>query len=333
VSRVVSALSTAESDTEKFAALFLVPKVVKADKCSKQDRIDIVNVGAHLICQDSFFYILIHVHVQGIGFSFLARMLRSNDSASADPNLCFRSLALSVLACFAPAADSEIVAHPAMLVNVPVLFDVIGEDEDASNDDHLVEVRDAYDILSGVVASSVSGREAVVNARGVHALCGAIQKQSFLNERALQLLVSILATCGTRYRSIFNLHLFSSYVMAFPTSRCWQYPESANDFNSLMQCLTRDFASNQDLSKFETCDTLRVAVSSFPKSLLAAASETDDSTLAWLPALRKGLADIFFSKISKQQRDPALKLVAAVIEATDAEWCLEEDSQVGQSGF
>jgi hypothetical protein len=47
---------------------------------------------------------------------------------------------------------------------------------------------------------------------------------------------------------------------------------------------------------------------SFPKS------NFDEES--WLPMLQRGLHDILFSKISKKQRDPAMQLVAAVIEVS-----------------
>ena len=78
--KCLRALEAAETDTEKFATLFLVPKLVKGRDCDKQARL-------HLM--------------KGIGYSFLARMLRSKDSPDGCPRLMFQSVALSVLSCFA----------------------------------------------------------------------------------------------------------------------------------------------------------------------------------------------------------------------------------------
>ena len=49
---------------------------------------------------------------QGIGFQFLARMLRSKDSPDGCPKLMFQSVALSVLSCF--ANEAEIMTHPSV---------------------------------------------------------------------------------------------------------------------------------------------------------------------------------------------------------------------------
>ena len=46
---------------------------------------------------------------------------------------------------------------------------------------------------------------------------------------------------------------------------------------------------------------------------------------------RSHFSPFAFSKISKKQRDPAIKLVATVIETSDFEWCIsdEADSALG----
>ena len=80
------ALEAAETDTEKFATLFLVPKLVKGRDCDKQARL-------HLM--------------KGIGYSFLARMLRSKDSPDGCPRLMFQSVALSFCRSNLPMALSH----------------------------------------------------------------------------------------------------------------------------------------------------------------------------------------------------------------------------------
>ena len=132
---------------------------------------------------------------------------------------------------------------------------------------------------------------------------------------------------------------------------CWSYHSGAEDFNALMAKLCDDFETNQEESKFELCDTIRAVLRSFPKVrifycvlrkkvlslpipkslnnvtyfLFTIQSNFDDEIRhPWLPKLQKGLHDILFSKIGKSQRDPAMILVAAVIEVSDFEWCLAE---------
>jgi hypothetical protein len=51
-----------------------------------------------------------------------------------------------------------------------------------------------------------------------------------------------------------------------------------------------------------------------------------------LARAQKGLQDVLFSKIGKSQRDPAIMLVASVIEVSDFVWCLKEDKETQEKG-
>ena len=80
--------------------------------------------------------------------------------------------------------------------------------------------------------------------------------------------------------------------------------------------LCTDFANAQDETKFELCDTIRTVLRSYPKS------NFDEESCDWMPMLQQGLHDILFSRLGKKQRDPAMMLVASVIEVSDFQWCL-----------
>lgn len=169
---------------------------------------------------------------------------------------------------------------------------------DADNEvyeENLLIINDAYEILGAIVATE-KGRNAFVQNRGVFYLCQVNIKQSFQCEKALNLLLSLL--------------------LSSQSQQCWNYHCGSDDFNNLMQKFCTEFAENQTEKKFELCHTLRVILKSFPKA------NFDEDEAKWLPLLQKGLKDILFSKITKSERDPALKLVAAVIEVSDFEWCL-----------
>ena len=123
--------------------------------------------------------------------------------------------------------------------------------------------------------------------RGIHYLCEINVKQTFQCEDALKLLLNILTIEG---------------------HKCWTYYSGPEDFNNLMVKFCREFSLLQDEHKFELCDVIRTILRSFPKS------NFDEES--WLPMLQRGLHDILFSKITKRQRDPAMQLVAAVIEVS-----------------
>ncbi|QQP50650.1 Neurochondrin -like protein, partial [Caligus rogercresseyi] len=97
---------------------------------------------------------------------------------------------------------------------------------------------------------------------------------------------------------------------------CWSYHLGATDFDSIMSKLCAEFGGVQDESKFELCDTIRIILKSYPRI------NFDGSVPKWLPSIQRGLRDVLLSKIGKMQRDPAIKLVAAVLEASDFDWIL-----------
>lgn len=275
VRKCIRALEAAETDTEKFATLFLVPKLVKGTDCDKTARLCLM---------------------KGIGYSFLARMLRSKDSPDGCPKLMFQSVALSVLSCF--TADEEIMTHPSVLFNLPMVLDIVTNADDELYEENLLIVKDAYECLTAIVTiGGDKGRSAFINNRGIHSLCEVVIKQTFQYEDALALLLSLLTTSG---------HV------------CWSYHSGSGDFNALMVKLCSDFSLASDETKFELCDTIRTILRSFPKSNFD--GEGDEE--GWLSLLQKGLHDILFSRLAKKQRDPAMMLVAAVIEVSDFQWCL-----------
>jgi len=291
VRKCIRALEAAETDTEKFATLFLVPKLVKGTECNKEARLSLM---------------------KGIGYSFLARMLRSKDSPDGCPKLMFQSVALSVLSCF--AQDEEIMTHPSVLFNLPMILDIITNAEDEQYEENLLIIKDAYQCLSAVVSvGGDKGRAAFINNRGIHSLCEVISKQIFQYEDATDLMIALLSVRG---------HL------------CWSYHSAFEDFNSLMGKLCTDFANSQDETKFELCDTIRTVLRSYPKS------NFDGDDIVWMPMLQQGLHDILFSRLGKKQRDPAMMLVASVIEVSDFQWCLnnyepsdDEESDEGRFFF
>lgn len=284
VRKCLRALEAAATDTEKFATLFLVPKLVRGTDCDRTARL----------------YLM-----KGIGYSFLARMLRSKDSPDGCPKLMFQSVALSVLSCF--TGDEEIMTHPSVLFNLPILLDIINDADNELYEENLLIVTDAYYCLTAIVGFD-KGRLAFISNRGVHVLCDIVTRQTFQHEESLKLLLGILASGG---------HI------------CWNYHQAAKDFNCLMLKLCSDFSDAKDESKFLLCDTIRTVLRSFPKSSYGV---DDLDAQAWLAKAQKGLQDVLFSKIVKCQRDPAIMLVASVIEVSDFVWCLKEDAETNEKG-
>ena len=138
VRQCLAALNAASSDTEKLAALFLVPKLVKGADCDSKARRDLM---------------------KGIGYSFLARMLRSKDSPDGCPQLMFQSVALSVLSCF--TGEEEIMTNASVLFNLPVLLDIVNDSDNEIYEENLLIINDAYEILTAI-ASTEKGKKNII---------------------------------------------------------------------------------------------------------------------------------------------------------------------------
>ena len=177
VRKCIRALEAAETDTEKLATLFLVPKLVRGAECSKDARLGLMKVKTFKRrCDD--LHLRKFLLFQGIGYSFLARMLRSNDSPDGCPKLMFQSVALSVLSCF--SQDEEIMTHPSVLFNLPVILEIITSADDEAYEENLMIIKDAYICLNSVVAFD-KGRMAFINNRGMQSLSIVITKQVFFH--------------------------------------------------------------------------------------------------------------------------------------------------------
>ena len=212
----------------------------------------------------------------------------------------YQSVALSVLSCF--VTDEEIMTNPSVLFNLPELLNIIADADNPIFEDNLLLVHDAYQVIMASV-STKKGRQSFIQNRGIHFLCEITIKQTFQAEDALKLLLNILTIEG---------------------HKCWAFHTGPEDFNNLLMKFCREFAILHDDQKFELCDVIRTIIRSFPKN------NFDEEQ--WLPLLQRGLHDILFSKITKKQRDPAMQLVAAVIEVSDFEWCLTDNAETQERG-
>lgn len=174
VKKIVAILKGAKTDTEKFAALFMVTKLVKAADCNSA-------------CRKLIF--------EAIGFKFLKRLLLSSEVPADCPPQVYKSVAMSVLSCF--CADPQLATHPDTLTNVPVFLDIVrtpeGDDEDC--DDDLMLINEAYSCLRNIAAYE-PGRKALLSAGAVAQMSEIYSRQSFLTDEALNILVTLVGYSG-----------------------------------------------------------------------------------------------------------------------------------------
>ncbi|XP_064897689.1 neurochondrin isoform X2 [Columba livia] len=151
-------------------------------------------------------------------------------------------------------------------------------------------IDDVYQCLSAVMATARGPRELVTKGT-VCALCQAYVKSGYGSDRALTLLLGLLAVAE---------------------AKCWQ--RDAPHLLAVLSKLSDDFLKAEDMTKFELCEVLPHFVPLSPPLT------QDPQGRECLHRLSKGLADILGSKLSQSQRDPALKLAACLVQACGSEW-------------
>ncbi|XP_072103374.1 neurochondrin isoform X1 [Mobula birostris] len=168
--RCLKVLHDAKNDSEQFAALLLVTKVVKASETNAETRRRIFDA---------------------IGFSFPNRLLITKESPSGCPNQIFRALGLTLFACF--STSPEMATHPEMFSKIPIFNEVVSSQMESAVDitTFTSMIDDSYQCLQALSACS-EGQRQLVTQGTVSALCQAYINQCRGCEKALCLLVSLL---------------------------------------------------------------------------------------------------------------------------------------------
>lgn len=275
VKKCLAILSVASSDTEKFAALFMVTKLTKGDELNSA-------------CKKLLF--------EAIGFKFLKKLLLSNDVPSDCPPLVYKSVAISVLSAF--CSDEGVATHPDMLANIPVFLEIVQKADEEDFEDNLIVISEAYQCLHSI-ASYSAGQKVLLDIGAISKMSEIYSQQIFQTDEALNILVALAEKFGTS---------------AWDTN-------NPKPFHGLVHKIALDFETDNSERKFELCQILLGLIRSCPHESVA----TTSSDESWPSSIRKGLTDILKSKISKTQRDPALKLASVMLEVLGVDWCLTED--------
>ncbi|NWU89464.1 NCDN protein, partial [Upupa epops] len=262
--KCLTVLRDAKDDNELFAALLLVTKAVKAGEVDAKTRRQIFDA---------------------IGFTFPNRLLTSRQPPAGCPEHTFRALGLTLLACF--CTDPELAGHSQILNKIPTFNDIVVS---PCPPDSTSMIDDAYQCLSAVLATARGPRELVTKGT-VSALCQAYVSSTYGADRALTLLLGLLAVAE---------------------AKCWQ--RDSPHLLAVLSKLSSDFLKAEDLTKFELCEVL-------PHFIPLSPPLTQDSQGSeCLGRLYKGLSHILGSKLSHSQRDPALKLAACLVQACGSDW-------------
>ncbi|XP_044728668.1 neurochondrin homolog [Chrysoperla carnea] len=170
--KMVSILKGAQTDTEKFAALFMVTKLVKGKDCNS-------------VARKAIF--------EAIGFKFLKRLLLTSDVPVDCPPVVYKSVALSILTTF--CNDPDVVVHPEMLENIPVFLDIVSQADNQDYDDNLIVVGEAYACLQNIAAYE-PGQKALLEVGAITKMSEIYAQQSFQTDEALNLLVKLVTKFG-----------------------------------------------------------------------------------------------------------------------------------------
>lgn len=172
VKKCIAILQNATSDTEKFAALFMVTKLVKGKDCNKTAKKAIF---------------------EAIGFKYLKRLLLTTDVPIDCPPSIYKSVALSILTVF--CNEPELATHPEMLANIPVFLDIVQQADASDYDDNLIVVGEAYGCLKSIAAHE-PGQKALLAVGAIQKMSEIYFQQSFQTDEALNILVSLVTKEG-----------------------------------------------------------------------------------------------------------------------------------------
>lgn len=274
IKKCILILKSAKSDTEKFAALFMVTKLVKGKDC---------NAAA----KKALF--------EAIGFKFLKKLLTGNSVDDDCPPSVYKSVALSILTCF--CNEPDLATHPEMLANIPVFLDIVQTSDNEDYDDNLIIISEAYTCLQ-CIAEHEAGQKALIEVGAITKMSEIYSHQSFQTDEALNILVKLVSRYG-------------------PAA----WGNDPKPFHALVNKIALDFATDQSERKFELATILSALLYSCNKSTVIPSSETE----TWPMSIYKALNDILTSRIGKNQRDPALKLAANIIELLGVEWAFNDE--------
>ncbi|XP_050439000.1 neurochondrin homolog [Adelges cooleyi] len=177
VKKCVGVIKGAKNDTEKFAALFLVTKTVKAEKCNARSKLALF---------------------EAIEFKFIKRLLLSNEVPAGCPPCVYKSVAMSILTSLCNV--EEVATHREILQNVGVFLEIVlsggDEDEDEEDEDNLMLINEAYKCLN-FIAQFETGLKSLLDAGTVGKMCEVYSVKSFQTDEALALLVTIVEKFGS----------------------------------------------------------------------------------------------------------------------------------------
>ncbi|XP_014226648.1 neurochondrin homolog [Trichogramma pretiosum] len=172
VKKCVAMLHMVKADSEKFAALFMVTKLVKEKDCNSAAK---------------------KALFEGIGAKFIRKLLVSDDVPVDCPPQVYKSVALSILTAF--CTDPVLASHPDMVAHVPALLEIVSKADEDAPDDTLIIVSEAYTCLQSI-AQHLPGQKALIEQKAIPKMCEIYAEKSFKTDEALNILVILANQFG-----------------------------------------------------------------------------------------------------------------------------------------
>lgn len=173
VKKHVTILKSVESDSEKFAALFMITKLVDSKDCTVTEK---------------------KMLFEAIGTKFLTKLLSTQVVPVDCPPQVYKSVALSILSAF--CAESELASHPDMIVHVPALLEIVSKADEDADDNMLIIVSEAYICLQNIAQYS-PGQQVLIEHKAIAKMCDIYSEKSFQTDKALNILVTLVQRFST----------------------------------------------------------------------------------------------------------------------------------------
>lgn len=172
VTKCVAILKAVDTDSEKFAALFMVTKLVNAKDCNSAAK---------------------KMLFEAIGAKFLNKLLSSTSVPVDCPPQVYKSVALSILSAF--CSEPELASHPDMVGHIPALLEIVSQTDEDAPDDMLIIVSEAYTCLQ-CIAQHAPGQRALLEQKAIPKMCDIYAEKTFQTDEALNILVTLVSTFG-----------------------------------------------------------------------------------------------------------------------------------------
>ena len=173
VKKCVAILKAVETDSERFAALFMITKLVDSKDCTTS---------------------LKKMLFEAIGTKFVKKLLSRQTVPVDCPPQVYKSVALSILSAF--CGEPELASHPDMISHVPALLDIVSQADEDAADDTLIIVSEAYTCLQSI-AQYPPGQKALLEQKAISKMCDIYSEKSFQTDQALNILVTLVGRLGS----------------------------------------------------------------------------------------------------------------------------------------